>query len=265
MSQSLTADPNHLPLGKNVRLLSFNQDGLVALEKPAGTLSHPNARADQKKSLLRASYDYEKECYFWDDNEGQKCAWLINRLDSPTSGVILLALNAELARILKEQFATHHVSKTYFALVRKVPSRPAGTWQDTLSKDVYRAGRLVEGVVKVPAKTRYQTVTSPVGGFPVTLLKLLPVTGRTHQLRVQCSKHGHPIVGDQTYGKFSFNREIRSETGVKRLLLHSAETSLRYTWKGKVTQFRAESPLPEAFREVMRFRPGITHGKKQRK
>jgi 23S rRNA-/tRNA-specific pseudouridylate synthase len=88
----------------------------------------------------------------------------------------------------------------------------------------------------------------------------MPVTGRTHQLRVQCSKHGHPIVGDRTYGKFSFNREIKTETGVKRLLLHSTETTLRYAYRGKAREFRAESPMPDAFNTVLRFRPGLTHG-----
>lgn len=260
MSKNLPVNPESLPTGDDVRLLRHNGDGLVALEKPAGLLSHPNSKKDIPKSLLKASYDLDAEAYSWDEDGERKRAWLVNRLDSATSGVILLALDAELARVVKEQFSSHRVNKTYYAVVRHSPSQSGGTWQDTLKKDVYRGSRLFKGGQKIPAKTRYQLLTSPKGGFPVSLLKLMPVTGRTHQLRVQCSKHGHPIVGDRSYGKFSFNREVRAETGVKRLLLHSAETSLRYAFRGQAREFRAESPIPESFNTVMRFRPGVTHG-----
>ena len=260
MSQVLPMDLDTLPLGKNVRILSHNADGLIALEKPTGILSHPNTSRDIAQSLLTVDYNLEKEAYSWEDAGEKKRVWLVNRLDSATSGVILMALDPELAQIVKEQFASHRVNKVYYALVRHSPPKGAGTWQDTLTKDVYRGNRLVKGGQRIPAKTRYQTVTTPKGGFPIALLKLMPVTGRTHQLRAQCSKHGHPIVGDRTYGKFSFNREVKAETGIKRLLLHSAETSLRYAYRGKAKQFQAESPLPEAFNTVMRFRPGLTHG-----
>ena len=87
-----------------------------------------------------------------------------------------------------------------------------------------------------PAKARYQTVKSPIGGFPITLIKLLPVTGRTHQLRVQCKTHGLPIVGDRTYGSFSFNKEVAMRTEKKRMMLHSGETVVNYNFKGKVRQ-----------------------------
>jgi 23S rRNA-/tRNA-specific pseudouridylate synthase len=260
MSQALPIDLNTLPLGDDVRILSHNSDGLIALEKPMGVLSHPNTNKDIAQSLLTVDYNLEKESYTWEDKGAKKRVWLVNRLDSATSGVILLALDAELAGVVKEQFSTHRVNKVYYALVRHSPSKSVGTWQDTLKKDIYRGNRLIKGGQKIPAKTRYQTVTTPKGGFPVALLKLMPVTGRTHQLRVQCSKHGHPIVGDRTYGKFSFNREIKTETGVKRLLLHSTETTLRYAYRGKAREFRAESPMPDAFNTVLRFRPGLTHG-----
>lgn len=64
-------------------------------------------------------------------------------------------------------------------------------------------------------------------------------------------------MGDRSYGSFSFNREVIAETGVKRMLLHSSETSLKYAFKGKLREFSASSPLPEAFNEVLRFRPGM--------
>ncbi|MEM8868644.1 MAG: RluA family pseudouridine synthase [Verrucomicrobiota bacterium] len=254
---TLSAKPEDLPLGVGVRLLLANEDGLVALEKPIKVLSHPNSEKDISRSLLEAEYDYEGEFFHWNRSGTSQRAWLVNRLDSGTSGVILLTLNEALSQEMKRQFATHMVSKTYYAIVKGTPSKPTGNWNDTLQKDVYRANRLVKGGQRVPAKARYQVNKIPTGGFPVSLLKLMPVTGRTHQLRVQCKKHGHPIVGDTTYGSFSFNREVEDTSGVGRMLLHAAETHVKYAYQGKHREFHASSPLPEAFNEVLRYRPGL--------
>lgn len=249
---------DQLPLNAGVHLLAHNEDGLVALEKPFGALSHPNVSGDNRRSLLVADYDYEEECYYWTDDAGvSRRAWLINRLDSPTSGVILLGLNLGISQAIKKEFATHHVTKIYYALVRGTPKTPAGAWVDNLKKDVRRGNRLVKQGQVVTAKTRHQTVNSPTGGFPITLIKLLPVTGRTHQLRVQCKMHGLPIVGDRTYGNFSFNKEVAMRTQKKRMMLHSSETIVNYSFRGKVRQFKATSELPEDFQSVFDYRPGL--------
>ncbi len=248
-----------LPLGPGVRVITCNEDGLVALDKPVGIMSHPNEHKDRKRSLLTAHYNYDDEVFEWDVDGEPRRAWLVNRLDSPTSGVILLCLDEALTVIVKRLFATHKVTKIYYALCKYVPSVPSGNWNDTLTKDVYRGNRMIKGGQRIPAKTRYQMVKTPTGGFPLTLLKLVPMTGRTHQLRVQCSKHRHPIVGDRTYGSFSFNREVADLTGEDRMMLHSGETAVHYVFQGKVRDFQAESPLPEAFRAVMRYRPGLHH------
>ena len=247
-----------LPLNRHVRLLAANEDGLVALDKPVNLMSHPNRSEDIPRSLLRASYDYPGEYYFWEDEDGQeRRVWLLNRLDSPTSGVILLGLNPEIAEIVKAQFSTHKVIKTYYALVWRLPKMVAGSWVDTLRKDIYNNGhRVMKKGWEVKAKTRFQVMGKPIGGFPIALLKLMPITGRTHQLRVQCSKHGHCIIGDRAYGSVAFNKEVALETDEKRMMLHSMETVVSYAYKGKVRKFRAKSTLPRAFHALMRFRPG---------
>lgn len=246
-----------LPTNKGVRVLAANEDGLVALEKPVGVLAHPNVSEGSERALLTGQYDLEEECYQWTDDAGSaRRAWLINRLDSPTSGVILLGLNAEISAVIKAEFATHRVNKIYYAIVRG-SAKPTGVWSDKLAKSIYQGKRFIKNARLVSAKARYQKVKSPTGGFPVTLIKLLPITGRTHQLRVQCKRHHLPIVGDRTYGSFSFNREVTMHTGVKRMLLHAAETHLRYAYRGKLRDFSAKSPLPSEFNEVLRYRPGL--------
>jgi len=247
-----------LPLAAGVQVLASNEDGLVGLDKPIGVLSHPNSDADMNRSLVRAAYDHEDESFSWrDDADIVRRVWLINRLDSPTSGVILIGLNPDITREIKQQFATHRVSKIYHALVKHPPKLPAGSWSDQLKKNVQNGKRIVKHARVVSAKTRYQINKVPTGGFPIALLKLMPLTGRTHQLRVQCMKHGHPIVGDRTYGSFSFNREVIEQTGQRRMMLHSSETHVKYAYQGKIREFKATSPLPDPFQKVLAFRPGL--------
>jgi 23S rRNA-/tRNA-specific pseudouridylate synthase len=253
-----TAFIEELPLNTGVRVLGANEDGLLALEKPPGAMSHPNKAEDIKRSLLQASYDYEGEFYFWENEAGEECkVWLINRLDSPTSGVILVGLNAEIANAVKLEFSTHKVTKNYHALVRHQPPKKSGIWEDVISKDLINNGRKIKQGRMVKAKSSYQMISKPVGGFPIALIKLIPVTGRTHQLRIQCKKHGLPVVGDRSYGHFPFNKEVAQETGEKRMMLHASEVIVNYAYQGKVRVFRAQSELPEAFHTVMRFRPGM--------
>jgi 23S rRNA-/tRNA-specific pseudouridylate synthase len=248
----------NVPFGDGVEVIHSNEDGLLAVNKPTGVLSHPNeesAAEDLSRSLLKASYDFEEECYYWETATGELSkVWLLNRLDSATSGVILMALDAEVAQLVKGQFSTHHVDKVYFAIVRDLVKPTVGEWEDSLKKNVYKDTKKAKGFVQVSAKTRYHVNLRPTGSLKLCLLKLMPLTGRTHQLRVQCAKHGHPIVGDRTYGSFSFNREIKSATEVKRMMLHSGETTVRYSYKGKAKEFKAEAPLPEVFRKLLRYR-----------
>lgn len=258
MPHDITVCLKKLPLNEGVHVLASNEDGLVALEKPAGAMSHPNKAENIKRSLLTASYDYENEFYFWQNDEGEEQkVWLINRLDSPTSGVILIGLNPEIAATVKQEFSTHKVTKNYFALIRHQPAKHAGTWTDMISKDLVNNGRKIKKGRQVRAKSTYQLIKKPVGGFPIALLKLNPVTGRTHQLRIQCRKHGHPIVGDRSYGNFRFNKEVALETGEKRMMLHASEVIVNYSFKGKAMIFRAHSELPAAFHLVLGFRPGM--------
>ena len=257
MSSLQNALINDLPLNKGVGVLMHNKDGLLALEKPAGLMSHPNKPNDNKKSILTADYDSEEQCYKWTNRAGVlNCIWLINRLDSPTSGIILLGLNSTISDTIKAEFSSRNVSKVYYAIVRHKPSRPTGIWEDRLIKDIRNGKQIIKKAKVVTAKTRFKALQSPIGGFPVTVMKLMPLTGRTHQLRIQCQKHGVPIVGDRTYGNFPFNREVIAHTEIKRMLLHAAETHVHYSYKGQVRDFSVVSKLPEEFKKVIDYRPG---------
>jgi len=240
-----------LPAGPGVALITTDRNGLAALSKPAGVLSHPNSPKDQSRSLLKVPYDDKAECFSWATPDGApQRLWLLNRLDSATSGVVLVAADERLAREVKDRFAKHAVTKLYNALVFGRPRAASEMWRDRLG--VERKGSFVRaGAGQVPAQCEMRLIRTTTGPHALALLELRPLTGRTHQLRVQCAKRHLPIVGDATYGDFRRNREFAKGVGTKRLFLHSVETQLDYEWGGRRHSFRAMAPLPEEFRRAM--------------
>jgi tRNA pseudouridine65 synthase len=234
-----------LPLGRGVRLITRDENGVAAFAKPAGVLSHPNGPKGEPRALLTCAYDQAEECFVWRDPPGgEHRLWLLNRLDSATSGVILGAASSAVARAIKEQFARRQVRKIYEALVFGVPRAPQETWRDRLAVE-RRGGIIRTGAAgHIPAEAHVTVLRRRPGPPPLALLQLDPKTGRSHQLRVQCARRGLPIVGDQTYGDFRLNREFVRATGCKRLCLHSRETRFTYELAGRRFAFAATAPLP---------------------
>ncbi|MDD3180460.1 MAG: RNA pseudouridine synthase [Opitutaceae bacterium] len=238
-----------LPLARGAQLLTRDGNGLAAIDKPAGVLSHPNETGDEGRSLLHARYEEARECFVWPvpGEGGERRLWLLNRLDSATSGVILVAASEALARAVKDQFARKQVRKIYQALVFGAPATGVALWRDLLA--VHKSGGRIRTHTRgnVPALTQFRLVRRSQGAFPLSLIQLEPRTGRSHQLRVQCAKRGLPIVGDQTYGDFPANREFARATGIKRMFLHSLETGFTYEFRSRQWNFRATAPLPGEF------------------
>jgi len=237
-------------------LLARDPNGLIAFNKPAGVLSHPNRSADERRSLLQARYVEDGEYFEWSSTAGMGAAthrlWLLNRLDSATSGVILAATTAELASEIRAHFKRKQIKKVYHALVFGTPRQPAEQWRDRLAIEK-RGGHIRTAVSAghVPAESEMTVVRTNEGDPRLTLIQLEPRTGRSHQLRVQCAKRQLPIVGDQTYGDFARNRAFAKATGEKRLFLHSQETSFEYAFRGRPCEFRAVASLPAEFEKFL--------------
>jgi 23S rRNA pseudouridine955/2504/2580 synthase len=245
-----------LPLGRGVTLLTRDANGLVAFDKPAGVLSHPNSAKDEPRALLNARYSLEEECFQWKAGEGEAATtgrlWLLNRLDSATSGVILAAASEELACEVRAQFKQKRIHKIYHALVFGVPAGPAQIWRDRLAVKKQAGQVRTSGAGHIPCESQMQLLRRRTAPPSIALLQLEPHTGRSHQLRVQCALRHRPIVGDATYGDFARNREFAKGTGLKRLFLHSLETSFDYEFGGRPFHFTASAPLPEDFETVLR-------------
>ena len=180
--------------------------------------------------------------------------YLVNRLDSPTSGVILAASNPECARAAKLAFREKTAKKTYYAVCKNRPPATAGMWRDTIKK-ISAPGhvRSAADAGGAEAVTEFKMERMDANSLGVSLMKLEPITGKTHQLRVQCARRGLPILGDATYGDFDINRRIKALTGIGRLLLHCASTSVTYSMGGNEFEFSAEAPLPESFLSIVDY------------
>ncbi len=180
----------------------YQDDVLVAVNKPAGMLVHRSWLDRHETQFIMQTLR---------DQIGQ-LVYPIHRLDRPTSGVLLFALNSEIANLLCQQFEQKQTEKQYLAVVRGYV-----TGHGEIDYPPQSAVTFYEGL---------QTVEMPygVGRYATSrysLMRLVPKTGRKHQLRRHMKHIFHPILGDTQYGDLHQNRALTEHTGCSRLMLHA--------------------------------------------
>lgn len=214
-----------LPWGRDVRLIGHHENGLIAVHKPGGMLSHPNDNAANARSILPWKYDLKKQCFVSPTAEFPDIH-LLHRIDSPTSGVVLLASNEQEADRVRNLFANRSVEKTYYAIVMGRLAAPNEVWTDHL--DTKREKGYARTVTRKGSEsvTDVRSIIRPPRNATASLLEFKPRTGRTHQIRVQCARRDLPILGDQTYGDFARNKDWAKRTRDKDLYLHAARLRL---------------------------------------
>lgn len=203
------------------------EDGdLLVLDKPAGMAVHGGSGVSF--GVIEALRELRADAHSLE---------LVHRLDRDTSGCLLIAKKRSALRILHEQFRGDDVQKVYVALLAGAWARTRWMVDAPLQKNVLQSG---ERMVKVSREGR-----SAVTEFRrreryanATLVEARPITGRTHQIRVHAQHMGHPLAGDERYGNESANREFK-RLGLRRLFLHSLETSLRHPRSGEALRFQA--------------------------
>ncbi|MDR0444908.1 MAG: RNA pseudouridine synthase [Puniceicoccales bacterium] len=210
-------------------------------------MAHPNAlNTSSPKAIVPQVYDFERECYRLPNG---RSLFVLNRLDAPTSGVMLMTMDEAVAKAVKSAFRERRCHKLYQAWVKRGAAIPtSGIWQDALRETQRSQGLRVQRSPKGQfAETRYEIVEAVrIGAYVLWRLFLSPHTGRTHQLRVQCALRKCPILGDKTYGDFRWNRSLAKLTGRENLFLHSKRMELSYQLNGKIFHFYAEQ-LPDDF------------------
>lgn len=204
------------------RLVVLHADEtVVVLDKPAGLLAVPG-RGAALADCLEARVQAE-----WPD------ALTVHRLDLATSGVCVLARGPQAHRNLSMQFARRHTEKFYVALVRGAVWGQRGRIDLPLRADwPNRPRQMVDPVQGRPAQTGWERLASDGGA---TRLRLCPVTGRSHQLRLHLLSLGHPILGDPIYGG--------GLAEAPRLMLHAETLAFRHPADGRPVRFTARCPF----------------------
>ena len=192
---------------RNVLTPIFVDEHLLVLDKPAGLLSVPGRGAD-KADCLSARAQAQ-----WSD------ARVVHRLDMATSGLVLFARGADMQRRLSMAFAAREVHKRYVAVVSGVMAQDVGEIDLPLAADWPRRPLQVVDPVRGKASLTRWRVLRRDAAQAQTRVELVPVTGRTHQLRVHLQAIGHGILGDALYAPAQY---LASPA---RLMLHA-------TWLG---------------------------------
>lgn len=223
----------------NAPKIIFEDEDLIVLDKPAGiTVNKSETTVNEqtvqdwisdKFQIFNSQFSREEDFY--------KRAGIVHRLDRETSGILLVAKNPESFIKLQRQFKEKTVKKSYTALVHGQIDIPEGEINVPVGRlpwnrkqfGVVAGGR--ESVTKYKVLKHYKDLT---------LVRLYPETGRTHQIRVHLKHIGHPIFSDFLYGGRKTAREDRKL--LPRVFLHASKIQFSHPKTGEKVEF--ESPLP---------------------
>jgi RluA family pseudouridine synthase len=238
----------------------FEDDHLIALDKPAGLLTSPDRYDPERPNLMKLLHRDVERGATW--ARQRQLSYLANahRLDLETTGVLLLAKDKPTLVALTNQFGSNKPLKTYLALVHGTPSSPAFDVDAKLAPHPAKAGLMCVDMRRgKQAHTSFE-VLERFRGY--TLLKCQPRTGRTHQVRVHLLVSGLPIVSDMLYGggalllsrlKSGYRRKPGQAERplLRRAALHAAQLQISHPANG--TEVVITSPWPNDLTVAVRY------------
>lgn len=201
----------------------FVDEQLIVLDKPSGLLAVPGLGPENQDNLFdRVQREFPD-------------ALVVHRLDRDTSGLILFARNAESQRSLSRQFQERTVEKVYLAVVHGALDDDRGRVDLPLKRDFENPPRYrVDSRHGKTAVTDWHVLERLADR---TRVELIPLTGRSHQLRVHMQQLGHPILGDKLYAS------AEALVMADRLLLHAAKLAVKHPTTGERICFTADCPF----------------------
>src|SRR3989344_1177288 len=218
-------------------VLIYEDKNFLVVNKPAGVLVHKTAKNETEETVVDWLLKKYPEVKMVGDNPLERPG-IVHRLDKDTSGVLLIPRNQESFEYFKKIFQEHKIQKTYLALLRGklqgsgVVDLPIGITSGTIKRSVRGKRRMVKEAV-----TEYRTLENfEKNGEAFTFVRLVPKTGRTHQLRVHMASIHHPVVGDVLYGS------KKDSLKISRQFLHAFSLEFALP-EGK--RIRAEAELPK--------------------
>lgn len=212
----------------------YEDNHLLAVNKPAGVPTQGDesgdpALVDLVREDIRVRYA----------KPGNVFVGLVHRLDRPVSGVVLFAKTSKAASRLSEQFRAGTVEKSYLAIVEGRVEADEGTWHDLLVKDPARNIVRIVPPGTPGAKSAGLAFRVLERRARTTAVELRPVTGRSHQLRVQLASRGLPIVGDRKYGATT---SLAAPDGGPRVALHAQSLTFEHPTRREALSVRAPVP-----------------------
>ena len=215
----------------------FEDDNVIVINKPRGILTHSKGALNDEFTV--ADFFESRGARF---GEGTNRIGIVHRLDRETSGVIIGAKNDKTAKKLQKQFSERTAKKTYVAIVKGILNPRKALIDLPIARNGSVPSTFMIHAKGKPAQTEYE-VLNDNGDF--SLVKLMPKTGRTHQLRVHLSYLKHPILGDRVYDKTITKAEAEN-----RMLLHAQSLEITIPPKnGEKDSQRMvfEAEIPENF------------------
>ena len=203
----------------------FEDDNILVVSKPSGLLVHED-KTEIVNTLINGicKYLWQKHEYN-PEKENSFTPALCHRIDRNTSGLVIAAKNAETLRILNEKFKNHEIIKKYICLVHGNLTPKEAILQAYLKKDANKNQVTISNTPQPGykiIKTGYKVLKSST---KISLLEVTLFTGRTHQIRAQLAHIGHPLLGDNKYGRIAQNKNLE--------LNHQALIAFSITFKFK--------------------------------
>jgi len=220
----------------------FEDNHCLVVNKPPGLPTQAPAHVpDSAESYARGLLMIRKG-----KTDGRVYLGTPHRLDRPASGILLFAKSSKAAARIAEQFRDHSVRKTYWAIVSNSDQLPQKgqtvSWTDWLIKLENQAKGAIAEADTPGAKEGKSEVLLLAREADYSHLQLHPATGRMHQLRLQCSSRGMPILGDLTYGS-PFG--LGNPTGLPLIALHAR--SLEFAHPIRYEPIKVEAPVPDVW------------------
>jgi 23S rRNA pseudouridine1911/1915/1917 synthase len=227
----------------------YEDDDIVAVNKPAGLVVHSDGRTDEPTIS-----DWVLENYPQTKNVGESIKLtsgaeiqkhgIVHRLDRDTTGVLLIAKNQETFLFIKKQFQKREIKKTYRAIVYGTFRKGGGIIDKPIGREKkdfrrWTTGNGARGTLR-EAITEYEIL---YGSKEFTYLEVRPKTGRTHQIRVHMKAIYHPIVCDRLYAP-----KRTSALGMDRLALHALSIEFMLQSGEKI---KIKAPLPDDIKEAI--------------